>query len=132
MQRFIQGNLQYLGGYLKRFTETEKWKNSNYRNLPAKFKILLSFMTDDCDNAGVLYFDPETFLYATKFEFTLDEIKLHLGEYLYFFKDKILLKGFIRFQCGSEELSPKCFPHKKIIDLLHKHQLFELFDSGEI
>lgn len=116
---------------MKRFTETDKWKNPAFRNLPHKFKLLYLYILDECDNAGVLHMDLERFSFVLKEEFTLEEIKTNIGDKLHFFKDKIAVIGFINFQCG-QILSSSCHPHKKIMELLVKHGLKEKFDNGQI
>jgi hypothetical protein len=37
----------------KRFTDTEKWKKDFIRALPAEYKLLWLYITDDCTNAGI-------------------------------------------------------------------------------
>jgi hypothetical protein len=108
---------------VKRFTDTEKWNNPSFRSLPVPYKLLYLFLLDACDNAGVIHFDLERFEFALKEKFTIEGIKEHLGDKLHFFKDKIAVKNFIRYQCG--ELSPQSHPHKRVIELLMKHDLAE-------
>lgn len=106
---------------MKRFTDTEKWNNPNFRRLSEPYKLLYLFLLDACDNAGVIHVDVERFSFILGHSFTLEAIKENLGDKVLFFKDKMALVGFVRFQCG--ELSIKCHPHKRVIELLKKHGL---------
>lgn len=116
---------------MKRFTETDKWKNPKFRSLPDPYKLLYLFLLDECDNAGVVHMDFERFEFILKRSLTLEEIKENLGDKLHFFGgDKVAIKGFINFQCGV--LTERCHPHKKVFQLLHKHGLTDVFHSGEI
>ena len=115
---------------MKRFTETDKWKNPAFRNLPHKFKLLYLYILDECDNAGILHLDLDRFSFALKEDFTIEEIQSALGDKLYFFKDKIAVIKFVAFQCGA--LSAHCHPHKKVLELIIKHGLKDKFDAGEI
>lgn len=116
---------------MKRFTETDKWKNPNFRRLPDPYKLLYLFLLDECDNAGVVHLDFERFEFILKRPVTLKDLKDNLGDKLHFFaEDKVAVKHFIRFQCG--ELTVKCHPHKKVFELLHRHGLTDCFNAGEI
>jgi len=43
----------------KRFTDSEKWGDPWFRNLPLKYKLLWLYLTDVCDNAGIWKVDLE-------------------------------------------------------------------------
>lgn len=115
---------------MKRFTETDKWKNPNFRRVPDPYKLLYLFLLDECDNAGVLHLDLERFSFVLGRSYAIEEIREHLGDKLHFFKDKVAIKGFIRFQCG--ELTPSSPPHRKVFELLRKHDLTSEYERGAI
>lgn len=115
---------------MKRFTDTEKWNNPAFRRLPDPYKLLYLYLLDECDNAGVIHFDLERFEFILKRKYSLEEIKEHLSDKLHFFKDKVAIKNFVRFQCG--ELTPSSHPHRKVLELLRKHDLTDQYDKREI
>lgn len=115
---------------MKRFTDTEKWNNPSFRRLPDAYKLLYLFLLDECDNAGVIHLDLERFEFVLKRKFTIEDIQKHLGEKLHFFKDKLVIKNFIRFQCG--ELSLSSHPHRKVLELLRRHDLTDQYEKRVI
>jgi hypothetical protein len=116
---------------MKRFTETDKWKNPEFRRLSDSYKLLYLLLLDECDNAGVVHIDLERFGFILKRSFTIEEIKENLGDKLHFFgSDKLVIKNFVRFQCG--ELNDKSHPHRRVRQLLHKHGLTDLYEGHEI
>lgn len=115
---------------MKRFTDTEKWNNPSFRRLSGPYKLLYLFVLDACDNAGVVHIDLDRFSFVLGHSFTLEEIKGNLGDKLHFFKDKMAVIGFVRFQCG--ELSPSSHPHKRVLELLRKHGLSAEQEMGII
>jgi uncharacterized phage protein (TIGR02220 family) len=105
---------------LKRFTETEKWRDIWFRNLPPDLKLAWQYICDNCDNAGV--WDPDFALADFQIGLNVDweKAKLQLADRVKILESgKWHLVGFIAFQ--QKELSPHKASHKQIISLCHKH-----------
>jgi hypothetical protein len=105
---------------MKRFTETEKWRDSWFRALPAISKLAVEYIYDNCDAAGV--WDPDFSLA----DFCIGEkvnwigVLEQLGDRVETLKNgKWHLMKFVAFQQG--ELSENCRPHQKIFALLKSH-----------
>ena len=112
----------------KRFTDTEIWDREWFMALTSKHKLLIKYLFDKCDAAGV--WQPNWNL-ATMY---VGE-KVSAGDLSVFKKHidilpdgKIFVVDFIEFQYG--ELTEKCAPHKKIIGLLKKYGLYERVLKG--
>lgn len=105
---------------MKRFTETEKWRDTWFRRLPPIAKLAFIYVVDNCDAAGV--WDPDYDLA----DFTIGEkvawptIIEAFGERLELLPDgKWHLTRFVEFQYG--ELTEDCRPHAKVLQLLKAH-----------
>ncbi len=124
---------------MKRFTDSDKWKSVWFRKLPPKYKLLLSYLTDQCDNAGVWGVDLEmiTFQIGEKYQ---------IEETLEILKDEI-----ISFDCGKKwylksfiEKQYKCDPtnivspnttlnnlYKSVLFLVEKHGILSLLKDSD-
>ncbi len=105
----------------KRFTETDKWRDSWYRKLTPVQKCLWSYITDNCDQAGVIDIDWElaTFQIGSKVK---EEDLSGFQKQLYRLEcGKWLILGFIKFQYGAP--SRACKPHARIFEAMDKHGL---------
>ena len=109
----------------KRFTDTEIWNKEWYLALSLKHKMLVKFLFDNCDCAGI--YEPNFILLSfyigekiTTEDFNkLKQVKkLDNGNYL--------IEDFLNFQYGVksyEALNPKFSVHKGILKSLEKNQL---------
>jgi hypothetical protein len=106
----------------KRFTDTSKWKDSWFQDLPTKYKLLWFYLLDECDNAGV--WKPNIRLASFQIGEPFEEIEARRV-----FADRIeitqsgywYITKFIQFQYG--ELSEACKPHLSVITLLKNHKI---------
>lgn len=105
---------------MKRFTETDKWRDSWFRKLKPMSKLAFFYVVDNCDAAGV--WDPDFDLA----DFTIGEkvdwlsVSTELGERLVMLPcGKWHLTRFVEFQYG--ELVEECRPHAKVLQLLKGH-----------
>jgi hypothetical protein len=117
----------------KRFTDTALNRQPWFRKLKPKMKCAVRFLFDECDNAGVWIIDMETMSYFVGEEVTQNELfeKVNSDKenrIELFGSDKIFIPGFISFQYG--ELSESCKPHRPIINLLKKYNLYERVLKG--
>jgi hypothetical protein len=107
---------------MKRFTETDKWRDTWYRKLKPLSKLAFSYMVDNCDGAGVWDPDFEFANFAIGEEIDWLQLQQELGDRLVILKSgKWFLTRFIEFQYG--ELCPDCRPHAKVLQLLKAHGL---------
>ncbi len=102
----------------KRFTDSRKWDDDWFLELPARYKLLWLYILDKCDYTG--FFKPNLKLA----NFCLDTQYSH-KEVLEVFKDRVYIVGskwhipkFIEFQYG--ELTPNNNTHISIINRLIK------------
>lgn len=109
----------------KRFSDSEKWKNSFLRGLKAPYKLLWLYLLDECDHAGIWQVD---FQVA---QLKIGE-KLKVDEALKSFGDRIrVLDGgerwfvvpFIEFQYGP--LNQKNRVHQSVIGILERYNLID-------
>lgn len=105
---------------MKRFTETDKWRDSWFRKLKPLAKIAFLYVVDNCDAAGVWDPDYELANFAIGENINWIEVSKELGERLVMLKcGKWHLTRFVEFQYG--ELVPECRPHAKVLQLLKGH-----------
>lgn len=109
----------------KRFTDTDIWKKEWFLNLSLKHKLLVKFLFDNCDCAGV--YEPNYILLSVCIgenitEKDIEEIKqvrkLENGNFF--------IEDFLDFQYNIksfEDLKPKFSVHKGIIKSLQKNGL---------
>lgn len=107
---------------MKRFTETEKWRDPWFRKLKPMTKLAFQYIVDTCDNAGV--WDPDFDLAnfqigdGVAWPLVLEE----LGDRVRVLENgRWYLTRFIEFQYG--ELMAECRPHQKVLSLLRLHGL---------
>jgi hypothetical protein len=104
----------------KRFTETNKWSDKWYRGLPPDFKLAWTYITDCCDQAGVIDIDRELANFQIGTAIDWDAFAEACEDRVIVTRrGKWFITGFIKFQYGR--LSPDCKPHMPVIQLLEKH-----------
>lgn len=115
----------------KRFVDNEIWKKEWFQDLSLKHKILIKYIFENCDIAGVMEMNYRlaSFLIGEKITKTdIEEIN-NVKEQFYFIDDnKIYIRNYIEFQYGT--LSENCKPHKPVIDKLKKYGIFERVCKG--
>jgi len=103
---------------VKRFSETEKWDDPWFLELPPPAKLLFLYIIDRCNNAGFLELSPSTIKHHTKME-----DKAIQGAWKALERGIIVHDGwawvrrFLRHQ-KNETLNPENPAHKQIITLL--------------
>lgn len=105
---------------MKRFTETDKWRDGWFRKLKPSVKLAFIYIVDNCDSAGVWDPDFELAEFAIGEQVAWDEVSSALADRLRVLPNgKWFLTRFLEFQYG--ELSAECRPHAKILQLLRSH-----------
>ena len=109
----------------KRFTDTEKYKKSFIKSLPAPYKILLDYVCLDCNHAGIWHKD-----FEIAQRYIGQDAPVEEQEALYYFNkdeervlpfdnnEKWLIKPFVEFQYGN--LNPKNRVHASILAIVQK------------
>ena len=115
----------------KRFVDTEIWNKSWYQELSLKEKVLVRYIFEQCDCAGVWDINFRLASFIIGESVSLEDIEtINEKNFLFeiFDNDKIFVVDFIKFQYGT--LSENCKPHKPIIEKLKKYNLFERVLKG--
>ena len=116
----------------KRFVDVNIWQKEWYQELTLKEKLLVKYLFENCDNAGIWDCNYRMASFVIGETVTKDDIeKINSKRLLYEFTEnnKIFIPEFINFQYG--ELSLKCKPHIQVINLLKKYDLYERVWEGE-
>lgn len=107
---------------MKRFTETSKWSDPWFMDLPGKWKLLWLYLLDSCDNAGV--WQPNIRLASVQigepFE-AAEAMRIFAGRVEMLPSGKWHVSKFVSYQYG--ELSEACRPHKQVLELRIAHGL---------
>lgn len=115
----------------KRFIDTEIWNKEWFQLLNLKHKVLVKYIFENCDCAGVweINFRLASFVIGEQITIQdIEEINKAKQQFEIFEDDKIFVTNFIKFQYGT--LSENCKPHKSIIEKLKKYGLYERVCKG--
>lgn len=106
---------------LKRFTETDKWRDPWFRELSGSAKLLWEYLRDNCDKIGLVQVNFRL-VSSDCGQKVAEEHMAELGERVqHFGNGRYFIPEFIHFQYG--ELSPACYPHKSIIQMVEERAL---------
>lgn len=107
---------------MKRFSETTKWADPWFMDLPSKWKLLWLFLLDSCDSAGV--WQPNIRLASVQigepFEAS-EAVRILSGRVGVLPSGKWHILKFVEYQYG--ELSEACRPHQQVLSLIKTHGL---------
>ena len=116
----------------KRFRDTNIGRQVWYRKLSPEFKCCWNLICDECDGAGVWSIDEDYLEFSIgkriDLQHFINEVNADKQRIEYLDTTKLFIVGFIQFQYG--ELSESCKPHQHIINLLHKHNIYERVCEG--
>jgi hypothetical protein len=115
----------------KRFVDTEIWAKAWFQELSLKEKLLVRYIFEQCDCAGVwdINFRLASFVIGENVSLNdIDSINNKNNLFEVLDNDKIFVVDFIKFQYGT--LSENCKPHKPIIEKLKKYNLFQRVSKG--
>ena len=116
---------------MKRFTDSDLFRDPWFRALSPDAKMLWMFLCHECDNSGVWERDEGLFMFLSGVSSEFVNLLEELGDRILLISDdKILVPKFVLFQNRSN-LSNDCPPHRHTLRLLEKHGL-EQDDSGTI
>jgi len=112
----------------RRMVDTEIWKKDWFLDLSIKQKLLVKFLYDNCDCAGVYELSYRTLRNCFDEEITKDDFA-GIKQIKFISENKIFIEDFIQFQYGVsiDELKPhKSNVHKGISKSLIKNGLLTL------
>ena len=103
---------------MKRFSETEKWKDEWFSSLSILEKLVFLFIIDNCDNAGFFELNKR-----------LNSFLIGIDESKYLEAIEGLNRGLIKSKCGNKYFIKKFLFHQKNLPLniqnnAHKQILF--------
>jgi hypothetical protein len=111
---------------VKRFTDTEKWRDPWFRRLKPEHKLAWDYICTNCDNAGVWVVDWDLFSYLSGATVEEKEVFDALeGRVADIGKGRWWIQKFIRFQFG--ELVDLSRVHQSVVRLLHQHGIHTLW-----
>ena len=113
----------------KRFTDSEKFKDTWYRKLSPKHKCFWEFLLSECNHAGIIEMDLEFASFVIGDDFEEEDLKPFQNKIQHLEKGLYFIPNFIEFQYGK--LSRCSKPHIPVIKLLEKYNIdFELLDEN--
>jgi len=112
----------------KRFIDTRLYQKQWFRKLTANQKCLWHWALAQCDNAGVLEFDPDLASFQIGAEVSLEDLEQFGGKLELLENGKYWVTDFITFQYGA--LREDYNPHRPTIASLKKNGLFLRVSEG--
>jgi hypothetical protein len=109
----------------KRFTDTDKWKKPLLRTMQAPYKLLLLYILDDCDHAGIWQVDLDVAALRIGEKLDHKEAITALGKLIVEVDngEKWFIPSFIEFQYGVLNFENRV--HESVINILSKYGLHE-------
>ncbi len=114
---------------MKRFTETTKWDDPWFMDLPLKYKLFWLYICDKCDNAGAWQPNIRLAIAQIGEPLELAEILRVFATRIAQLEDgKLFITKFIPFQYGN--LSPSCRAHIPILNNIEKLRVSKGYPKG--
>jgi hypothetical protein len=104
---------------MKRFTETAKWDDPWFLELPMEHKLLWQWLCDRCDNAGVIEPSLKLASFQIGFQYPMDTLSVFGKRLVEIEGGKWFIPKFIPFQYGA--LSKDCKAHNPVFASLSKN-----------
>lgn len=90
----------------KRFTDTDKWKDEWYTELPNDYKVIWQYLLDTCDNAGIYKRNIKLLNYYCNTNVSTEDIlKVFRDRVSLIADDKWIINKFCVYQYGNDFLS---------------------------
>lgn len=98
----------------KRFTDTQKWADPWFHQLPPKMKMVWCFLCDECDGAGIWKANFPLLSFYIGEPVTEADFREAFSKKTFWLRDELVwIPGFIKFQ--YQTLSPKNHAHRGIM-----------------
>ncbi|MEM7558447.1 MAG: hypothetical protein AAF394_04935, partial [Planctomycetota bacterium] len=105
---------------MKRFTDTEKWKDKWFRKLKPEHKLAFLYLLDSCDHAGSVELDEELAEFQIGCDLDWDAFREAMGDRVQVLEcGRLWLVKFIDYQYG--EISPTSNPHKPVRNAIEQY-----------
>lgn len=115
----------------KRFCDSDLWQKEWFQLLSLKEKVIVKFLFENCDNAGIWEINLRLASFIIGESITLKDIKtINEKKHLFDFLENekyIFIKNFVFFQCSItsyNQLNPNNNAHKSIIKRLKEFNMF--------
>lgn len=114
----------------KRLVDTEIWNKDWFLDLSIKQKLLVKFLFDNCDCAGIYEISYRTLKNCFNEEIKKEDFE-GIKQIKFISENKIFLEDFIQFQYGItiNQLNEKNNVHKGIIKSLNKNGIFSTLNQ---
>lgn len=115
----------------KRFVDTELWQKEWFQDLPLIEKVLVKYVFENCDCAGIwnANYKLASFIIGEPVTIqNIENINAKKKQFEVLENGNIFIIDFIKFQYG--ELSEKCKPHQKVITILKNNNLLLRVSKG--
>lgn len=112
---------------VKRLSDCDIWKKDWFLDLPDKQKLLVKFLYDNCDCAGVYEISQRMLKNCFFSEITKEDFKA-IKQVKFISDNKIYIEDFIKFHYNVDipYLNPSNNLHKGILKCLEKHNIITL------
>ena len=116
---------------VKRLSDSEIWNKDWFLDLTDKQKLLVKFLFDNCDCAGIYEISKRMLRVCFEQPITREDFEA-IKQVSFINENTIFIEDFIRFQYKVEvsELNPKFTVHKGVIAKLNKYGIFETLSKG--
>ena len=114
----------------KRLVDTEIWNKDWFLDLSIKQKLLVKFLFDNCDCAGIYEISYRTLKNCFNEEIKKEDFE-GIKQIKFISENKIFIEDFIQFQYGItlNQLNEKNNVHKGIIKSLNKNRIFSTLNQ---
>lgn len=112
----------------KRLTDSEKWNDPWFADLPSKYKLFWLYLVDNCDHAGIWKVNFKNAIFFIGENLEIGEVKRMLKDRIIFLNDEYwYLKKFIKFQYKADitGLNPKNRTHSSVLKILNEFDRFK-------
>jgi len=110
----------------QRFTDSNKWLDNWFSNLPNDYKLVWLYLLDTCDNAGIFQINIRLLNFNCSTNITEDELlEAFKGRLTKFDTDKCIINKFCIFQYGTDFLNSK---NKAVLSAIKKLIIARLLD----